>query len=188
MNSSQKILTLMNLARKHDPHPFARLERGKPVVKGREAVAGLIEKGQEAANPKTILLQSAFYVCFDCFKEAHNIAQDHEGLIGNWLHAILHRREPDAGNSKYWYDRVKLPGKVSQGIAEESLKLLKSLSLQELEPLQRKMSKSGAWEPEIFVDLCDQFRPKDPSSLAYWTLAKIQEIEWWCLVEFILTT
>jgi hypothetical protein len=188
MNNSQKILTLMNLARKQDPHPFARLERGKPIAKGREAVAGLSEKSKKADDPKTLLLQSAFYICFDCFEEAHNIAQDHEGPIGNWLHAILHRREPDGGNAKYWYARVKLPDKVNQRIVEEALKLLKSVSLPELEPLQRKISKSGAWEPEDFVDLCDKFRQKDSGSLAYWTLAKIQEIEWWGLVEFILTT
>ena len=186
MNNSQKILTLMDLARKQEPHPFARLERGKPIVKGREAVAGLFEKDQETV--KTLLIQSAFYISFDCFEEAHNIAQDHEGVIGNWLHAILHRREPDAGNSNYWYARVKLPDQVSRGLAGEALKLLKSVSLSELEPLQRKISKSEAWEPEVFVDLCDKFRQKNSDSLAYWTLAKIQEIEWWCLVEFILTT
>ena len=42
--------------------------------------------------------------------QAHQIANDHEGtVIGNWLHAIAHRREPDASNSKYWYHRVEGP-------------------------------------------------------------------------------
>ncbi len=187
MNNSQKILTLLDLARKQDPHPFARLERGKPVVKGREAVADLVEKGQEA-NPKSLFIQSALYICFDCFEEAHNIAQDHEGPIGNWLHAFLHRREPDAGNSKYWYARVRAQVKVYEGIGKKELAYLKENPAPEIEPLVKKMEKSKTWEPEAFVDLCDKFRQKDSGSPAYRTLAKIQEIEWLGLVEFILTT
>ncbi len=176
----------MELARKQEPHPFTRLERGKPVVKGREAVADLVEQDKKSA--KTPLIQSALYLCFDCFEEAHNIAQDHEGPIGNWLHAILHRREPDAGNSKYWYARVHAPAKVYEGIGNKALADLKENPASELESLVKKMEKSKTWEPEAFVDLCDRFRQEDSDSPAYRTLAKIQEIEWLGLVEFILTT
>jgi hypothetical protein len=185
MNNSQKILSLMELARKQDPHPFSRLEKGKPVPKGREAVAGLVNKDKE--SPKTLLIQSALYICFDCFEEAHNIAQDHEGPAGNWLHAILHRREPDAGNSKYWYAKVKAPAKVYEGIGKKALAYLGESPLPELEPLAKKMEKSKTWEPEAFVDLADKIRQKEKASPAYRTLAKIQEIEWLGLVEFILS-
>ena len=174
----------MDLARKQDPHPFARLEQGKPVPKGREAVAGLVEKDKETA--KTLLIQSALYIGFDCFEEAHNIAQDNEGPVGNWLHAILHRREPDAGNSKYWYARVKAPAKIYEGIGKKALAYLRENPDPKLESLAKKMEKSKAWEPEAFVDLTDKFRQKDKDSPAYRTLAKIQEIEWLGLVEFIL--
>jgi hypothetical protein len=187
MNNSQKILTLMDLAMKQNPHPFARLEKGKPVAKGREAVADLIEKGQ-AANPKSLFIQSALYLCFDCFGEAHNIAHDHEGLIGNWLHAILHGREPDAGNSKYWYVRTKIPAKFSQGIAQEALKVLGAGPPKELESLKKKLAKSGEWEPAAFVDICNKIRQEDPESPAYRALAQIQEVEWQGLVAHILTT
>jgi hypothetical protein len=186
MNNPQKILNLMDLARKQDPHPFARLEKGMPVPKGREAVVGLVEKDKE--SPKIFLIQSALYICFDCFEEAHNIAQDHEGPIGNWLHAFLHRREPDAGNSKYWYARVHAPAKVYEGIGKKALAYLRENSAPELESLVKKMEKSKTWEPEAFVDLADHFRKKDKGSPAYRALAKIQEIEWLGLVEFILTT
>jgi hypothetical protein len=186
MNNSQKILSLMELARKQDPHPFTRLEKGKPVPKGRDAVAGLVDKDKESA--KTLLIQSALYLCFDCFEETHNIAQDDEGPAGNWLHAILHRREPDAGNSKYWYARVHAPAKVYEGIGKKVLVYLRENAVPELEPLAKKMEKSKTWEPEAFVDSCDKFRQMDKGSSAYRTLAKIQEIEWLGLVEFILTT
>lgn len=39
--------------------------------------------------------------------EAHAIAQSLEGdPLGDWLHAILHKIEGDASNSRYWYSRT----------------------------------------------------------------------------------
>ena len=38
---------------------------------------------------------------------AHAIAQRHEGgASADWLHAVLHKIEGDADNSRYWYARV----------------------------------------------------------------------------------
>lgn len=38
--------------------------------------------------------------------EAHQLAQAHEGeRLADWLHAILHKMEPDPGNARYWYSR-----------------------------------------------------------------------------------
>lgn len=73
-----------------------------------------------------------------------------------------------------------------KGIAKESLALLKKIPEKELKSLAKKMHKSGAWEPETFVDLCDRFREKDPGIPAYRVLAAIQEIEWRALAEHLL--
>ncbi len=170
------ILKLMETAGQEGSRPLDRLERGKPLGPGRAAVA---ESGF------TPLVQSALFLYFDCFDEAHNIAQDHEGTAGNWLHAVAHRREPDAGNSKYWYARVKIPIKVSQEIVQEALKIL-GAQPKELESFRKKLAKSGHWEPEAFVDLCERFRKEDPSTVAYQTLARIQEAEWRGLLEYVL--
>lgn len=185
------VLKIMELALKQDPRPMARLVRGKPIAEGRKAVEALAEEGLKAAKNSTQLhfIQGALYLCFDCFDEAHNVANDHEGTVaGNWIHAIAHRREPDASNSKYWYHRVSVPAKVSAAIAQESLVVLKKMSVPELESLAQKMQKSKAWESEAFVDLCDDFRKKDPQTPAVKTLAAIQEIEWRALVGYILRT
>ena len=37
---------------------------------------------------------------------AHAIAQDDPGRDAAWVHAHLHRREGDAGNARYWYNRA----------------------------------------------------------------------------------
>lgn len=36
---------------------------------------------------------------------AHQIAQDYSDSTANWIHAVLHKIEGDAWNSKYWYAR-----------------------------------------------------------------------------------
>jgi len=41
------------------------------------------------------------------WEAAHAIAQSLEGQVhADWLHAILHKIEGDAGNSRYWYSRT----------------------------------------------------------------------------------
>jgi hypothetical protein len=34
---------------------------------------------------------------------AHQIAQEYSDGSANWIHAVLHKIEGDAGNSRYWY-------------------------------------------------------------------------------------
>jgi len=41
------------------------------------------------------------------WETAHAIAQRHEGdPAADWLHAVLHKLDGDAGNSRYWYRRA----------------------------------------------------------------------------------
>lgn len=40
---------------------------------------------------------------------AHDTVQDDESPAGAWVHAYLHRKEGDAGNARYWYDRAGQP-------------------------------------------------------------------------------
>src|SRR5438477_5357823 len=49
---------------------------------------------------------SGLYLYFSCLDEAHSIAQNLESADGSFWHGIMHRQEPDAGNSAYWFRRV----------------------------------------------------------------------------------
>jgi hypothetical protein len=41
------------------------------------------------------------------WKAAHVIVQqDEEDATSCWIHAVLHKIEGDAGNSRYWYSRA----------------------------------------------------------------------------------
>jgi hypothetical protein len=37
--------------------------------------------------------------------QAHEIVQELNDPLACWIHAILHKIEGDAGNSRYWYGR-----------------------------------------------------------------------------------
>ena len=38
--------------------------------------------------------------------EAHGIVQDRSDHLSAWVHAVLHKIEGDAFNSRYWYRRA----------------------------------------------------------------------------------
>ena len=52
------------------------------------------------------LVKAGLHLLNDDIDRCHSIAQDTPTDEGNYWHAILHRREPDYFNSKYWYRRV----------------------------------------------------------------------------------
>ena len=53
---------------------------------------------------------------------AHNIAQDYDDSIANWLHAVLHKIEGDEWISKYWY--AKTQGKKYEDFSDPQKELV----------------------------------------------------------------
>jgi hypothetical protein len=47
--------------------------------------------------------KAGLYLYRHLFDESHAISQDLHTPLGSLWHAVLHRREPDAWNSKYWF-------------------------------------------------------------------------------------
>jgi hypothetical protein len=179
--SVQKILDVIPSGA---PKPFDFLQRGKPFKEGLKIVSILEMK--ELDEEKNLLLRAVLYLYFDGFDEAHQIAQDHEGFVGNWIHAVAHRREPDAGNSKYWYQRTEVPEGARRDIGQQALSILDRNPLGELEPLRKKLSAAKVWEPKFFVDLSDTYRKEGPASRVYQRLAEIQTVEWEGLLSCLL--
>jgi hypothetical protein len=67
------------------------------------------------------LTQAVALIKADNWDDAHNIAQRYKDPIANWLHAILHKIEGDAGNSRYWYGRSEGVGYGDYPVLDDEL-------------------------------------------------------------------
>lgn len=62
------------------------------------------------ASPHKPCVRAALHLLNDDVDRAHKIAQDDEGdMSSNLCHAILHRREGDFWNAKWWYRQIQHP-------------------------------------------------------------------------------
>ncbi len=52
------------------------------------------------------LLQAVSLALANDWDGSHQIAQDYSDPMANWIHAVLHKIEGDAWNSRYWYART----------------------------------------------------------------------------------
>jgi hypothetical protein len=130
-----------------------------PVSRARELIAGL--RLPEAAR-------AGLYCYFDFFEDAHQIAQALPSAEGAFWHAILHRREPDPGNSGYWFRRVGSHA-VFAALADEA---------QRVAPQQF----SGEWDPFKFIAFCEDAR-RSPGSAGERAAIEIQRAEWQLLFD-----
>lgn len=55
------------------------------------------------AHPAVV---AGLWLYIDELDRSHSVSQDIETPTGSFWHAIMHRREGDFSNSKYWYRRV----------------------------------------------------------------------------------
>lgn len=52
------------------------------------------------------LTESGLWLLANDLDRSHDISQDHSSAEGSFWHGIMHRREGDFGNAKYWFRRV----------------------------------------------------------------------------------
>ena len=65
-----------------------------------------IDAVMAAVEGESALIQSAALLWHDHLDESHNFSQEICSADGSFLHGIMHRREPDYSNAKYWFNRV----------------------------------------------------------------------------------
>ena len=91
---------------------------------------------------------SAAWLYHNFLDESHTLSQQIDTPTGSFWHGIMHRREPDISNSKYWFQKVgdhetfpairEAASRVASGTGGEAAVLTNS-----------------TWDPFGFVDLCE---------------------------------
>ncbi len=69
------------------------------------AVEALFKDLRSSGKQKQ-LTEAALLIWHDRLDDAHVIAQDLNDKTGAYLHSIIHRREPDFSNARYWLHRI----------------------------------------------------------------------------------
>ncbi len=127
------------------------------------------------------LLKAAALLYHDQHDPAHDLVQDLASSDGVVIHAILHRREPDYWNAKYWFRRVtdhplyrRLTSRLaSAGPSKVADRWRPSLCL------------ADAFDPMAMVEACESLADKSRDSEDVLFLRQIQQAEFECLVEHL---
>lgn len=116
--------------------------------------------GARPAPAVEALIRSAVLLWHDYLEESHEISQGIATADGSFLHGIMHRREPDYSNAKYWFRQTGMHPCFSI-LAERVEPLLTREAPEWTEILIPK----GKWDAFAFVDLCAKADAKEVSLL-----------------------
>lgn len=115
---------------------------------------------------------SGLWLWHDWLDQAHTVAQAISTPTGSLWHAIMHRREGDFSNSKYWYTRVG-SHPIYPAIASNASAVLNPLPM---DKALLRLTHNG-WNPHVLVDLVEEAtRSGDEARQAL--LVNLQQLEW----------
>jgi hypothetical protein len=114
----------------------------------------------EARSPQGAL--AGLWVYFSAFQQAHETAQELPTREGSYWHAIVHRQEPDAWNSQYWFRQV---------------------GRHPIFPELATATGQAEWDPSRFIEQCEAAR-RMPGSPEERRALEIQRVEWQLLFSY----
>lgn len=130
-----------------------------------------------AANGE--LIRSLVLLWHDHLEAAHRIAQNIDNADGSFAHGIMHRREPDYSNAKYWFRRV---GK-HRCFPELAEKVAALPGSNPATKLAEKLVHNGKWDSLALIDACEEASARPASDPQMRLLREIQRIEFEVLLE-----
>lgn len=147
------------------PDRIMPLDAGEPNLSARDALHTLsiyVSDGvKKYDSDMARCCVSGLWLLHDFLDESHTISQNIATPSGSYWHGIMHRREGDFSNAKYWFDRVG------------DHPVFASLT----------MADGSRWDPNQFVDDCHRaLRCHDEVQIA--VLRELQHREWETLFDY----
>jgi hypothetical protein len=91
------------------------------------------------------LIRAGLLYAYDAIDECHRIVQEIPSDLASYWHGMVHRREGDFENARYWFRRTGTLGVFGEMHA-------KSAEVSSL------MGRQENWDPYLFVGQCEQAR------------------------------
>ena len=115
---------------------------------------------------------AGLWLYHDFLDESHAISQDLHSPDGSFWHAIMHRREGDFANAKYWYARCRHHPAFA-AIGQEVRSALRGVA----QAGQLDRLTKNEWDPDGFVDVVEAVH-QEPQDPLYAAAVALQHAEW----------
>ncbi|MEA3213001.1 MAG: hypothetical protein QOE70_6058 [Chthoniobacter sp.] len=133
---------------------------------GQATLAGEQSIGDPAAFA---LVKGALLYAADALDPAHRVFQEAHSDLGSYWHGMVHRREGDFGNGRYWFRRAG------------TLPCFAALH-REASGVSADMARQSNWDPYLFTGQCEQARHGAEELVA--ELVKLQRLEFDALLDY----
>lgn len=143
-------------------------------AKAAEACARLGVAGRSAECLRALVL-----LWHDHLDAAHGLVQDLSGPDAAFVHGIMHRREPDYSNARYWFHRVGAHG-VFEPLADAVAAPLAAHAA-----LPFRLIRDGRWDPFAYIDAVAALGRSQPNSGEVRLLRALQAIETQVLARYL---
>ncbi len=134
-----------------NPDLFRKLTPSEPLSwelpgKIRDTADSVLTGGATISDARIFaLVRGGLFYASDDLDSAHRIFQDEPGDLGSYWHGMLHRREGDFDNARYWFRRAGLLpcfSKMHAAASEHSA----------------TMAKQPTWDAYLFTGACEQVK------------------------------
>lgn len=169
------------------PPATIELGPGKPDVAAEPALRAMSMKalfeGRRIADQqmgKACL--AGLWLLHNFLDESHTISQEIGSQTGSFWHGIMHRRDPDPSNAKYWFRKVgehPIFAPLQESAAELAGEKREEPGWDDAASF---LATQAEWDPFAWIDLCEQARVGQNRCKAL--CLEVQQLEWQLLFGF----
>lgn len=136
----------------------------------RDASDETIAGGRQVTDAKTFaLVRGGLLYTVDDLDAAHRIFQDNSSDLGSYWHGMMHRREGDFDNARYWFRRAgRLP------IFDRMHGAAANLSA--------NMAKQSSWDAYLLTGMCEQAKFGDTEAIP--ECVRLQRVEFGQMLDY----